>query len=36
MSSNYVLVSRFPLKNKFSVDDFLLLKSKETSRYYFL
>lgn len=35
MSSNYVLVSRFPLKNTVSVDAFSSLKSTESTRYYF-
>lgn len=35
MSSNYVLVSRFPLKNNFSSDDFSSLKSTENTRYYY-
>ncbi|WLS79018.1 hypothetical protein Q3V30_00415 [Erwinia pyri] len=35
MSSNYVLVSRFPLKNKFSTEDFSALKNSENTRYYF-
>ncbi|MFK8259350.1 hypothetical protein ACFL9S_16395 [Erwinia sp. AnSW2-5] len=35
MSSNYVLVSRFPLKNNVSADDFSLLKSTNSVRYYF-
>lgn len=35
MSSNYVLVSRFPLKNNFSADAFSSLKSDEKSRYYY-
>lgn len=35
MSSNYVLVSRFPLKTTVSVDAFSSLKSTENKRYYF-
>ncbi|RPH30243.1 hypothetical protein EHN07_03840 [Buttiauxella warmboldiae] len=35
MSSNYVLVSRFPLKNNISTDIFSSLKSTERKRYYF-
>lgn len=35
MSSNYVLVSRFPLKNNVSNDAFSSLKSTENKRYYF-
>lgn len=34
MSSNYVLVSRFPLKNTVSVDAFSSLKSTRNTRYY--
>ncbi|MEG5822778.1 hypothetical protein UXP38_09100 [Enterobacter hormaechei] len=34
MSSKYVLVSRFPLKNTFSEKEFTSLKSSETVRYY--
>lgn len=36
MSSNYVLVSRFPLKNTASVNAFSALKITENKRYYFL
>jgi len=35
MSSNYVLVSRFPLKNTVSADTFSSLKNTESTRYYF-
>ncbi|HHA1296239.1 hypothetical protein [Enterobacter ludwigii] len=34
MSSKYVLVSRFPLKNTFTEKDFTSLKSNENVRYY--
>lgn len=35
MSSNYVLVSRFPLKNNVSTNCFSSLKSTESTRYYY-
>lgn len=35
MSSNYVLVSRFPLKNNISADAFSSLNSTKNKRYYF-
>ncbi len=35
MSANYVLVSRFPLKNNVSAADFSFLKNSGSTRYYY-